>query len=185
MVKVMSANVPNMSSKELLHEVLRRNCVRNIAAETGLTSSMIYKWMEEGESHRANPLERSAALMRATADDRVIQWLCAQRDGFFVRNPVVAASRAANASLAKLDLTQAEHTIQRNIGELELALVDALEKPDSWSRVEKLGACWEVLKSSGERLVRTLKHGEFRRQLMAWLLKFYPVYDALTPGGLV
>ena len=26
---------------------------------------------------------------------------------------------------------------------------------------------------------------DFRKQLMAWLLKFYPVYDALTPGGLI
>jgi hypothetical protein len=36
-----------------------------------------------------------------------------------------------------------------------------------------------------ERLVRALEHGTFWRQLAVCMLKFYPVYDALTPGGLI
>ena len=174
-----------MKSYEVLRQAFKKAGCKKVAAEMNLSLSLVHQWSRgsSGKSVARSPLDGTAQLQQITGDLGMVQWLCAQADGFFVPNPV--ASRAAKASLAKLDLTLAEHALQRNIGELELALVDALEKPDSWSRVEKLGACWEVLKASGERLVRTLKHGEFRRQLMAWLLKFYPVYDALTPGGLV
>jgi hypothetical protein len=41
------------------------------------------------------------------------------------------------------------------------------------------------LKSLGEGFVWASEQGVFRRELLAWLIKLYSIFDALTPGGLI
>ena len=34
-------------------------------------------------------------------------------------------------------------------------------------------------------MVRALENKEFRRKLIVWFIKVYPIWDAATPGGLI
>ena len=79
-----------MQSHELLREVFEKHNVKQIAAELGLSLSLVYKWAEASEhsgSGATNPLDRIDALLRATKDTRLIEWLCARTGGFFIKNP--------------------------------------------------------------------------------------------------
>ena len=177
-----------MKAHEILRLVIQQYGVKKLAAELKLSRPLLYKWMEPcggTESGLTNPLDRILTLYLITRDVRLIQWLCAQADGFFVANPV-AAPLATKAKMEKLDLTQAEAVVLRDEAELLSSLAELLaEKELSRVKVSRLRARWEQCKADTERLVRALEGGEFRKQLMAWLLKFYPVCDALTPGGLI
>ena len=79
-----SLTLVNMQSHELLREVLQKANVKEVSALLGLSLSMIYKWAEppgEGAGSGAvNPLDRIVALLNATGDERIVQWIC-QRAG--------------------------------------------------------------------------------------------------------
>jgi len=79
-----------MKSHELLREVFEKCNPKQIAADLGLSLSLIYKWAEPAQetgSGAANPLDRMEALLRCTDDPRLIQWLCEKAGGFFIKNP--------------------------------------------------------------------------------------------------
>ena len=80
-----------MESYELLREAFEKRSAKEVAAEMGLSLSMIYKWAEPPDdssgSGAVNPLDRVAGLVRATNDERIVQWLCQRANGFFIRNP--------------------------------------------------------------------------------------------------
>src|SRR6266568_358071 len=79
-----------MESHELLQEVFQKCSAKQIAAELGLSLSMIYKWAEPDDgtgSGAANPLDRIEALLRCTNDRRMVHWICQRAGGFFILNP--------------------------------------------------------------------------------------------------
>src|SRR2546422_6696489 len=81
-----------MQSHELLREVFQECSPKQVAAELGLSLSMIYKWAEPadtsaGGSGSTNPLDRIDALLRCTKDRRLVQWICQRAGGFFILNP--------------------------------------------------------------------------------------------------
>ncbi len=80
-----------MHSHEVMKEVLKKTSAKQIAADMGLSLSLIYKWAEPPEddsgSGASSPLDRVGQLIRITRDARVAQWVCEQAGGFFIRNP--------------------------------------------------------------------------------------------------
>src|SRR6185436_11570458 len=80
-----------MDSHEVMKEVLKKTSAKQIAADMGLSLSLIYKWAEppedESGSGTGSPLDRVGQLIRATTDARVAQWVCEQAHGFYIRNP--------------------------------------------------------------------------------------------------
>ena len=76
-----------MQSHELLREVFRECSPKQVAAELGLSLSMIYKWAEPGDpaagSGSTNPLDRVDALIRCTNDPRLVQWISQRAGGSF------------------------------------------------------------------------------------------------------
>jgi hypothetical protein len=80
-----------MHSHEVMREVLKKTSAKLIAAEMGLSLSLIYKWAEPPEddsgSGASSPLDRVGQLIRATGDTRVAQWVCEQANGFYIGNP--------------------------------------------------------------------------------------------------
>ena len=80
-----------MQSHELLREVFKTASAKQVAAETGLSLSMIYKWAEPPDtgtgSGTDNPLDRIEALWKSTEDPRLLQWICERGGGFFIKNP--------------------------------------------------------------------------------------------------
>ena len=74
------------------HEVLRAACrepgCKAVAAALGVSASLLHKWTEgrpDGRSVELNPLDRVAALVALTGEEELLQWLCAQAGGCFVR----------------------------------------------------------------------------------------------------
>jgi hypothetical protein len=82
-----------MHSHELLREVFDKASPKQVAADLGLSLSMIYKWAEPPDhasgSGASNPLDRIEALIKSTGDERIIQWICQKGGGFFIRNPKI------------------------------------------------------------------------------------------------
>jgi hypothetical protein len=79
-----------MQSHELLREIFQKGSAKQVAADLGLSLSMIYKWAEPDDgtgSGTVNPLDRVEALLHCTNDHRLIQWICQRAGGFFVLNP--------------------------------------------------------------------------------------------------
>src|SRR5476649_1293751 len=77
-----------MESHHVMKEVLKKSSAKHVAAEMGVSLSLVYKWTEqEAEGGTYNPLERVGQLLRATGDARLAQWVCEQTDGFFIHNP--------------------------------------------------------------------------------------------------
>ena len=73
----------------MMKEVLKRTSAKHIAADMGLSLSLIYKWGELPEddsgSGTGSPLDRVGQLIRITKDERVAQWVCEQANGFYPR----------------------------------------------------------------------------------------------------
>src|SRR5215467_7422595 len=84
-------NPLSMQSYELLREVFQKSGAKNIAAEMGLSLSLIYKWAEPPDpaagSGAVNPLDRIDTLQRRVGDPRLVQWICQRAGGFFIKNP--------------------------------------------------------------------------------------------------
>jgi hypothetical protein len=86
---------PSMDSTPDAHDVLRgvfaRSDPAKIAAALNIGRRQLYKWSEPAEvgvtNAGMNPVERTAQLLRCTQDAVLMQWLCAQCGGFFIRNP--------------------------------------------------------------------------------------------------
>lgn len=80
-----------MHSHEVMKEVLKKTSAKQIAADMGLSLSLIYKWAEPPEdtsgSGASSPLDRVGQMIRITRDPRLAQWVCEQAGGFFIRNP--------------------------------------------------------------------------------------------------
>ena len=79
-----------MQSHEVLREVFEKCSPKQIAADLDLSLSLVYKWAEPPDADgppTGNPLERVAALYRCSHDEKILQWLCQQAGGFFIRNP--------------------------------------------------------------------------------------------------
>jgi len=147
-----------MKSHELLRAVFDETSPKTIAAELGLSVSMVYKWAEPPKdgSGAANPLDRVAALMRCTNDRRVVEWLCARVDGFFVENPDIGKAR----NYAVVPATN--RIVQEFADMLSVIASAALDNNVSPGEANKIRARWEDLKSVTENFVNCCERGNFR-----------------------
>lgn len=149
-----------MRSHEVLKEVFDKCSPKQIAAEMGLSLSMIYKWAEPTEetgSGAANPLDRIEALLRCTQDTRIAQWICERAGGFFVRNPKARWPHP-------FYLMPATNQIVQEFADL-LSVVANAAVDDHISRDEAkmIRSRWEDLKSVTEGFVRCCEDGNFAR----------------------
>ena len=156
-----------MESHELLREVFQRTSAKQVAAEMGLSLSMIYKWAEAPEgggeaqtsagpgSGAVNPLDRVDMLVKATGDVRLVQWLCQRSGGFFIRNSKEIHSHPAH-------LMPATNQIVQEFADM-LAVIAAAAGDNSISKKESkdIRARWEELKSVTESFVHCCEQGNF------------------------
>lgn len=148
-----------MQSHELLREVLEKTSPKKVAAELGLSLSMIYKWAEPPEesagSGASNPLDRIAALYHCTQDPRIVQWLCEKAGGFFIRNP---KTHRAHPSF----LIPATNEIVQEFADL-LAVI-AMAAADNQINAKEAAIIrkrWEELKCVTETFVACCEEGNF------------------------
>ena len=149
-----------MQSHELLREVFQECSPKQVAAELGLSLSMIYKWAEPGDptagSGSANPLDRIDALIRCSNDPRLAQWICQRAGGFFIRNPKTTHPHPSY-------LIPATNEIVQEFADL-LAVVAAAAADNLITHKEsqQIRARWEELKSVTETFVACCEEGNFR-----------------------
>jgi hypothetical protein len=150
-----------MHSHELLKEVLKRCSAKQIAADLGLSLSLIYKWAEPptdiSGSGSSNPLDRIDQLLRSTRDPRIAHWVCARAGGFFISNPTVQASGR--------ELVPATNAIVQDFAELLGTITAAsadLQVTEAEARA--IRARWEELKSATEAFVQAAEKGAYRQR---------------------
>lgn len=149
-----------MQSHELLREVFQKCSPKLVAAELGLSLSMIYKWAEPGEptagSGSTNPLDRIDALLRCTNDLRIVQWLCQRAGGFFIRNP-----KTTNPHPSYL-IPATNEIVQEFADLLAVVATAAADNQISPKESHQIRARWEELKSVTETFVACCEEGNFR-----------------------
>ena len=147
-----------MQSHELLRELLQKCSAKQVAAELGLSLSMIYKWAEPDDgtgSGTVNPLDRIEALLRCTNDARLVQWICQRAGGFFILNPKTNRPHPSY-------LIPATNEIVQEFADL-LAVIAIAAGDNHITHKEATGirARWEELKSVTESFVACCEEGNF------------------------
>lgn len=149
-----------MQSHELLKEVFQKCSAKQVAAELGLSLSMIYKWAEPPDpaagSGTVNPLDRIDALQRCSDDPRLVQWICHRAGGFFIKNP-----KTNNAHPAFL--IPATNEIIQEFADLLAVIATAVKDSQiTPAEAENIRGRWEELKSVTEGFVQCCEKGNFR-----------------------
>ena len=149
-----------MQSHEVLREVFQECSPKKVAAELGLSLSMIYKWAEPPDpsagSGSTNPLDRIDGLIRCSKNPRLVQWICQRAGGFFILNP-------KNNKPHPSYLIPATNEIVQEFADL-LAVVAAAAADNQITQEEarQIRTRWEELKSVTEGFVACCEEGNFR-----------------------
>lgn len=147
-----------MHSHELLKEVLKKTSAKQIAADMGLSLSLIYKWAEppqdETGSGANNPLDRIEQLLRVTNDERIAQWVCERAGGFFINNPETKPH--------PFQLIPSTNSIVQEFADmLGVIAVAAADNQITKDEAKAIRGRWEDLKSVTEGFVRNCEEGNF------------------------
>ncbi|WP_372807034.1 phage regulatory CII family protein [Pontiella sp.] len=147
-----------MKSNEVLRKSLGNLGVKSVAADLGLSTSLIYKWCQPSDTEDAsgaeNPLDRIAKVYRLTGDKGPIEWLCREADGYFVENVQPGDSDA-------IPLLHMTRRIVREFSDLLDVLTESIENDGVIDLPEagKIRNEWEKLKSSAESFVNACEQG--------------------------
>jgi hypothetical protein len=147
-----------MQSHELLREVFQKTSAKQVAADLGLSLSMIYKWAEPDEgdgSGTVNPLDRVEALIRSTNDPRLVQWICQRAGGFFILNPKTHQPHPDYLIPATNEIVQEFADL------LAVIAVAAADNQITRKESEQIRARWEELKTVTETFVACCEEGNF------------------------
>ena len=151
-----------MESHEVLKKSMSEVGVKAVAAELGLSASLIYKWCQPSDSVDAsgadNPLDRLARVQALTRNTAPLSWLCRQAGGYYV----------PNAPVTKTDAVPLLHMTRRIVREFS-GLLDVMTesiandgKIDP-AEADEIRAEWEEMKSSAESFVHACEEGVYSR----------------------
>jgi hypothetical protein len=147
-----------MQSHELLREVFEKATPKQVAADIGLSTSVIYKWAEapkhEAGSGIDNPLDRIEALIQSTGDQRLVQWVCQRAGGFFILNP-------KNAPHPHFLIPATNQIVQEFADLLAVIATAAADNQVTPAETKQIRARWEELKSVTEGFVECCEEGNF------------------------
>jgi hypothetical protein len=146
-----------MKSHELLREVFNKCNPKQIAADLGVSVSLVYKWAEPEEtgSGATNPLDRIEALLRCTNDTRLVQWLCEKSSGFFIKNP------QAHWPHPEFLVPATNQIVQEFADMLSAIAIAAGDNHISKQESKDIRARWEELKQVTEGFVHCCENGNF------------------------
>jgi len=147
-----------MQSHELFREVFEKKKPKEIAADLGLSSSMIYKWGEPNTagSGVGNPLDRMEALLKSTGDHRLVQWICQRAGGFFIINP-------KNTPHPHQLIPATNQIVQEFADLLHVIANSTTDESITPPEARQIRARWEELKSVTEGFVNACEQGDFAR----------------------
>jgi hypothetical protein len=147
-----------MQAHEVMREVLKKTSAKQIAADMGLSLSLIYKWAEPPEddsgSGASSPLDRVGQLIKITHDVKLAQWVCEQAGGFYIRNPENLPPHQSLIPITN-DIVQEFADMLATIAQ---SSADNLISKDEAKTIRRR---WEELKSVTEGFVRAAESGNF------------------------
>jgi len=152
-----------MDSSEVLKETIQPKGVKSIAADMGLSTSLIYKWCQANstpeDSGADNPLDRLDRLMKLTDNKGIVQWICERSDGFFVMNPDVKDG-------SEQELFVATQGIVKEFSELLAIVSSSYAVDDHITKKEAIDVRkeWEDLKTAAESFVVACEQGFYERK---------------------
>ncbi len=148
-----------MESHEVLRRALRKTTPKAVAADLGVSLSLVYKWAEKPTdfgSGSKNPLDRLLQIIELSGDTGIVEWLCRQQGGHFVRDPDVTGH-------------QQEHILpatQEIIGQFSDLLNEISDAADDHSvthdEAVAIRQVWDKLKSYAEGFVRACEKGDYK-----------------------
>lgn len=151
-----------MESHEIIKDAVDKTGPKEVAAELGLSLSLIYKWAqaaEEDGSGSRNPLDRVLQLVEITDDHSLIQWLCVRTGGYYVHNQ----HRENEDGYEVVPATN--EIVQQFADLLQVITHAALDQSISEDESERIRNVWEDLKRYTEGFVRCCEDGEFEEML--------------------
>lgn len=147
-----------MQSYELLREVFDQKAPKQVAADLGLSLSMVYKWAEPPDhaagSGTSNPLDRIEALLQSTGDHRLVQWICQRAGGFFIKNP-------RNGPYPHFLIPATNQIVQEFADLLAVIATAAADNQITSPESKQIRARWEELKTVTEGFVACCEEGNF------------------------
>lgn len=152
----------HMESHEVFKDAFKKCSPKEIAAELGVSLSLVYKWAQEQSANGSgsrNPLDRLLEIIRLTDEPRLIEWLCEKSDGYFVRNPESNCNQG-------LEVLPATNEIISQFGGLLTRISQAaLDQSITPNEAEDIRHQWDKLKCYGEGFVRCCEEGNFEKMV--------------------
>ena len=147
-----------MHSYELLREVFDKKAPKQVAADLGLSLSMVYKWAEPPNhaagSGTGNPLDRIESLLKSTGDQRLVQWICQRAGGYFIQNP-------KNTPHPHFLIPATNQIVQEFADLLAVIATAAADSQITAAESKQIRARWEELKTVTEGFVTCCEEGNF------------------------
>ena len=144
-----------MKSHEVLRDAITGSTgVKEVAGALSVSTSLVYKWCEPAEgpdpAGTDNPLDRVAAICRATGRLEPLHWLCERFDGMYVTNPPAGSAPAP-------DLLLVTRRILREFTDLLDVITRSTDNDGRIDRAEadRIRTEWEQLKRIAEQFVRS------------------------------
>lgn len=148
-----------MESHEVLRRALRKTSPKAVAADLGVSLSLVYKWAEkptnDGSSSR-NPLDRLLQIIELSGDTGIVEWLCRQQGGHFVKDPDVSGNQIDHVLPATQEIIGIFSNLLNRISD---AAEDYSVCPEEADEIRQV---WDQLKSYAEAFVRACEHGDFK-----------------------
>ena len=143
----------------MLKRALRKTTPKAVAAELGVSLSLVYKWAEkptEFGSGSRNPLDRLLQIMDLSGDTGIVEWLCRQQSGHFVKDPDVSGHRTNHVLPATQEIIGRFSDL---LNEISAAADDLSVTNDESVEIRQ---AWDKLKSYAEGFVRSCENGDYK-----------------------
>ncbi len=152
-----------MKSHEVLKEVIEAVGTKRVAYDLRVSTSLVYKWCAEPPvdladeaSGARNPLDRILHLVESTGNSRLIEWLCNQRDGYFVEN-VELEEPINEAYISHTRILLAEFSELLQVMSDSIATEGRIDAKEA----TEIRRQWHRLQGRGESFVRSCETGVF------------------------
>lgn len=149
-----------MESHEVLKQAFAKTSPKAVAADLGVSLSLVYKWAErqaEDGSGSRNPLDRLLKVIELSGDTGIVEWLCRQTGGYYVRNPESSCEKGYQVLPATNEIVGQFSGLLRRISEA------AVDNHIDSAEAKEIRECWDKLKSYAEGFVRCCEEGDFEQ----------------------
>lgn len=147
-----------MDSHQVIRQAIEAANAKEIAAQMGVSLSLVYKWTEKDSKQKSgvlNPLERLRQLYEITQHEHLIQWLCHKAGGYFVKNPPTGSRPGREVMPATQEIVQ-------QFADVLSAISDAAaDNSITDEEAKKIRHEWDELKRLTERFVKWCEMGDF------------------------